>query len=390
MENWRIIMAVTFRDFFIGLSEQAPVVAQLVHDYTIFQYQQGMAERKFQLEKADVEAGIQQKQDVGKYYDTMGEIAVGEFGMKKEEQDLLLPHKVETARLQEETAKMLNQDEQEMRKAETLEFGGGVDAKREKLRLTYDTMRAALDTERMKLKEAESGLTSNKAITMHHNMAALIESLSYINNIRTGTMELAIDKENRDKIEPIISSCVDEKTGMYDMIKVTEKLREVKTIPEWMRVSLVNAFEVSNQFTTFSKQEDEKTLNTTRLAALANNKDALKTLGLKNNKDPFAIEAKVKELREGMDKTPDRMRYNNLLDMVSKFMGGFNQGISGETPDYTGGAGEPTTFVPDTRVGEPVETLDEKNKRLMGERAKSMINKTLYRFKETKPFPEYK
>ena len=78
-------MAVSFRDFFIGLSEQAPVVAQLVHDYTIWEYNKGMAERKMALEERTGEAEIAKSQSISKYYE--GELGIAQ---SKEERDTIL------------------------------------------------------------------------------------------------------------------------------------------------------------------------------------------------------------------------------------------------------------------------------------------------------------
>ena len=98
-------MAVTFKDFFIGLSESAPVVAQLVHDYTIWQYQQGMEERRMGLAERQGEADIQRNKDIGEYYKSQTDIERKKFGLEEREFDALFQSKVDKANAEEETAR---------------------------------------------------------------------------------------------------------------------------------------------------------------------------------------------------------------------------------------------------------------------------------------------
>ena len=97
-------MADRFREFFIGLSESAPVVAQLVHDYTIWQYNQGMAERKMALEEDIGRANIQQSKDIGKYYTNQADIATSKEEREKKLDDALFQITVDRETAAEETA----------------------------------------------------------------------------------------------------------------------------------------------------------------------------------------------------------------------------------------------------------------------------------------------
>ena len=171
-------MALTFRDFFIGLSESAPVMSKLVYDYTIWQYQQGMEERKMGLLERQTEADIARSASISEYYKTEREIATGKATRENQLFDATFSFQVKADEDRATIAENLRKYSDANMEATIGYWGSLPEAERQKL-INNDQTR--LDNRKLLLAQIDQALaqtTESKTGTKENKTAtAILEEL---------------------------------------------------------------------------------------------------------------------------------------------------------------------------------------------------------------------
>ena len=355
-------MAVTFRDFFIGLSEQAPLLAQLAHDYTIWNYKKGMAEREFGLKKMATEADIAQSQSISKYYE--GQLGVAQ---SKEERDkVIFPIELHTAELEQDTARMANETLKATKSANVELFGGDKEAAMKLIQMDYEERQKKidqLDAEINQAKQSGDYYNTNRLIVL---AVAKRNQFDIMNKSIAYTRSVALNPEEEKKLEGLFSRVYNSKTGEIDDAKFFEEIQQIKTMPVWKQNALSGIVEASVKMAyNYDAMIDEKA--TTAEMNLYSTDKATKEMahnvfGYKVGKldltKPDEVMIVVDNWVKYQKNQTKMKKYRSFISYITSSMEGMNIPLPGYDEEIPIEEEEKEKFIPDTRVGEPFKFPD--------------------------------
>ena len=393
-------MAVTFRDFFIGLSESAPAVAQLVHDYTIWNYQTNMAERQFGLEKSKTES-------INRYYEGRLGIEQGQEARDKELFERTLDFKIRA----DEAAAKVAENAQKISDAKLGAMenspGGLLGYSEAQLDIEHQKDQAEINKLLADINQSRAAETNYETNTRWTEIEGQTRQADALGKLLHLFRTAAKDPQKAEAIiQPLLEQNTD-KNGNTDYSKLSKALHEkIELQPEYMTTAFSDVINIySGLFSEFVGLREQK------ISELRTQLESPDKKISKNACDTINIEYKDRlnaEIRE-----PALTLYSDMMDARPEYqkilwlMNGIHESLKGalrttgtdkKIPGYgketekpyeiigdTSGAPEPEVlgkspnpYMSDESYAEAQKKKEERRKRIKKENIESRSRVNLY------------